>query len=150
MFPFACLAELFCAQKMSLQIYIFSALPAIFNIFHIYTFMPFYWMLFNSQKYTPMEIIPPFTASSARNYTKKLSMLKQRIIIIFMYVLKQRKRIMSHGYIISSAPPSTHYALHVGWSFSRSNKVKSFLRPWNDFNKAIQISGNSHPHPAEM
>ena len=36
---------------------------------------------------------------------KKLSMLKRRIIIIFMYEFKQRKRIMSHearGYIIFS------------------------------------------------
>lgn len=55
-----------------------------------------------------------------------------------LLLLKQWKRIMSHGYIIFRTISSTHYALHVGTkflTFSRSNeKAKVFQFCVNDFN----------------
>lgn len=49
-------------QKLTLQIYIFSALPVVSTYF-IFIHLCFYWMLFNSPKYKniPLEILrPPF------------------------------------------------------------------------------------------
>lgn len=68
-------------KKTSLQIYIFSALPALSTYF-IFIHLCFYWMLFNSQKIHSFHR----NKEGGGRGSGKLSMLKQRIIIIFIWM----------------------------------------------------------------